>query len=109
MPSPTARWEPSWCRLRERRRSSAASARLPSSPWRWSSWPSSIVLRYEPEHSTALGFVEMFEGVFLVWMLAAVYFARGIMARLLGSRPLVAIGKVSFGLYIYHIFVIIII
>lgn len=49
----------------------------------------------------------MFEGVFLVWMLAAVYFARGIMARLLGSRPLVAIGKVSFGLYIYHIFVII--
>jgi len=66
-----------------------------------------IVLRYEPEHSTALGFVEMFEGVFLVWMLAAVYFARGIMARLLGSRPLVAIGKISFGLYIYHIFVII--
>jgi peptidoglycan/LPS O-acetylase OafA/YrhL len=66
-----------------------------------------IVLRYEPEHSTALGFVEMFEGVFLVWMLAAVYFARGFMARLLGSRPLVAVGKISFGLYIYHIFVII--
>lgn len=67
-----------------------------------------IVLRYEPEHSTALGFVEMFEGVFLVWMLAAVYFARGVMARVLGSAPLVAVGKVSFGLYIYHIFVIIV-
>jgi peptidoglycan/LPS O-acetylase OafA/YrhL len=66
-----------------------------------------IVLRYEPEHSTALGFVEMFEGVFLVWMLAAVYFARGFMARLLSFAPLVAIGKFSFGLYIYHIFVII--
>ena len=66
-----------------------------------------IVLRYEPEHSTALGFVEMFEGVFLVWMLAAVYFSSGMMARLLGSPPLVAIGKISFGLYIYHIFVII--
>lgn len=67
-----------------------------------------ILLRYEPDHSTALGFVEMFEGVFLVWLVVAVYFARGVMARLLGSRPLVAIGKVSFGLYIYHIFVIIV-
>lgn len=67
-----------------------------------------IVLRYEPERSMALGFVEMFEGVFLVWMLVAVYFARGVMARLLGSAPLVAVGKISFGLYIYHIFVIIV-
>lgn len=69
-----------------------------------------VMLRREPDTSAALGFVEMFEGVFLVWMLAAVYFLRpaSIFARVLGFPPLVAMGRFSYGLFLYHVFVIII-
>ncbi len=69
-----------------------------------------IMLRHEPDTSMVLGFVEMFEGVFLVWLLAAVYFCRERgPGRLLSIAPLVMVGKFSFGLYIYHIFVIILV
>jgi peptidoglycan/LPS O-acetylase OafA/YrhL len=61
-----------------------------------------------PEGNVCLALTESVDAVFLAWLLAASL--RGIsgpFAQLLGWSPLVYLGKISYGIYVYHVFVIV--
>lgn len=63
-----------------------------------------------PEGNLCLGITESCDAVFLAWLLAASL--RGIKSkygRFLGWAPIVYLGRISYGIYVYHVFVIIII
>jgi peptidoglycan/LPS O-acetylase OafA/YrhL len=63
-----------------------------------------------PENNIFLALTESVDAVFLAWALsAAVVGFKGHYARLLGWKPLVYLGRISYGIYVYHVFVIIIV
>jgi len=63
-----------------------------------------------PEGNIWLGLTESVDAVFLAWVLAvSVRGMNGRYARLLSWAPLVYLGKISYGIYVYHVFIIILI
>jgi len=57
-----------------------------------------------------LGMAETFDALFLSWLLvASLTGVKGKYARLLGWSPLVYLGRISYGVYVYHVFIIILI
>ena len=64
-----------------------------------------------PEKSVWLGLTESVDEIFLAWLLAAalVGMKSGRYARLLSWSPLVYLGKISYGVYVYHVFIIILV
>jgi peptidoglycan/LPS O-acetylase OafA/YrhL len=63
-----------------------------------------------PEDNLCLAMTESFDAVFLAWLLAAsLNGIKGRLGRFLGWSPLVYLGKISYGIYVYHIFVIILV
>jgi peptidoglycan/LPS O-acetylase OafA/YrhL len=63
-----------------------------------------------PENNLFLALTESVDAVFLAWALsAALIGVKGPYARLLCWTPLVYLGRISYGIYVYHVFVIIII
>jgi peptidoglycan/LPS O-acetylase OafA/YrhL len=63
-----------------------------------------------PEGNVWLGATETVDGVFLAWLLAASL--RGIGGRygqMLSWSPLVYLGKISYGIYVYHVFIIVLV
>lgn len=65
-------------------------------------------LGYLPENSPFLAISETLDTAFLIWIFISVMDGLpGPFGRLLASRPLTYLGKISYGLYIYHVFVIV--
>lgn len=63
-----------------------------------------------PENNLFLSLTESVDAVFLAWALSvALVGIKGPYARVLGWSPLVYLGKISYGVYVYHVFVIIIV
>jgi len=63
-----------------------------------------------PENSVWLALVETVDGVFLAWVLAAALTGMNDRyARLLSWTPLVYLGRISYGIYVYHVFIIILV
>jgi peptidoglycan/LPS O-acetylase OafA/YrhL len=63
-----------------------------------------------PENNVFLALTESVDAVFLAWALSAALTAsQGRYARLLSWSPLVYLGKISYGIYVYHVFVIILV
>jgi peptidoglycan/LPS O-acetylase OafA/YrhL len=63
-----------------------------------------------PENSVWLATTETVDAVFLAWVLAAaVSGMRERYARALSWAPLVYLGKISYGIYVYHVFIIILV
>jgi peptidoglycan/LPS O-acetylase OafA/YrhL len=63
-----------------------------------------------PENNVLLALTESIDAVFLAWVLAVSL--KGMnkrYARLLSWAPLVYLGKISYGMYVYHVFIIILI
>ncbi len=63
-------------------------------------------MRYWPQDDPWIAFIEVFEAVFIGWVLAAT--AQGWVGwfgRLLASPPLVYLGRISLGIYLYHVLV----
>ena len=63
-----------------------------------------------PQENAFLALAESFDAFFLAWILAASL--TGIQhryARVLGWSPLVYLGRISYGIYVYHVFIIILI
>lgn len=57
-----------------------------------------------------LALVESFDAVFLSWLLiASLTGTTGRYGRILGWSPLVYLGRISYGIYVYHIFIIVLI
>lgn len=67
-------------------------------------------LGYLPPDSAFLAISETLDTTFLIWIFINVMDGLpGPLGRLLASRPLTYLGKISYGLYIYHVFVIVIV
>ncbi len=63
-----------------------------------------------PEGNIWLGFTETVDAFFLAWLLTvSLNGVKNCYANFLGSQPLVYLGRISYGIYVYHVFVIIII
>ena len=63
-----------------------------------------------PENNVWLGLTESVDEVFLAWLLImSLNGARGRYSDFLSWTPLVYLGKISYGIYVYHVFVIILI
>jgi peptidoglycan/LPS O-acetylase OafA/YrhL len=63
-----------------------------------------------PETNVCLGFTESVDAVFLAWVLAAsISGMNERYARILSWAPLVYLGKISYGVYVYHVFIIILV
>ncbi len=63
-----------------------------------------------PENNLFLALTETVDAVFLAWALAAALVGgTGRYIRLLSWSPLVYLGRISYGIYVYHVFVIILI
>ena len=63
-----------------------------------------------PENNIFLALTESVDAVFLAWALAtALIGVTGPYARVLSWTPLVYLGRISYGVYVYHVFVIILI
>jgi peptidoglycan/LPS O-acetylase OafA/YrhL len=63
-----------------------------------------------PGDSAWLGMAESFDSFFLSWLLiASLTGVKGKYARVLGWSPLVYLGRISYGVYVYHVFIIILI
>ncbi len=63
-----------------------------------------------PENNVWLALTESIDAVFLAWVLAASL--KGMKeryARMLSWAPLVYLGKISYGMYVYHVFIIILV
>jgi len=59
-----------------------------------------------PEGHLGLAFVESFDAVFLAWLLITTASGiKGVCGSVLGWPPLVYLGKISYGIYVYHMFV----
>ena len=63
-----------------------------------------------PADSAWLGLVESFDAFFLSWLLiASLTGVTGRYGRFLGWSPLVYLGRISYGVYVYHVFIIILV
>jgi peptidoglycan/LPS O-acetylase OafA/YrhL len=63
-----------------------------------------------PEGNIWLALTESVDAVFLAWALAAsIHGMKGRYARLLSWAPLVYLGKISYGIYVYHVFIIVLV
>ena len=63
-----------------------------------------------PEGTIFLSLTESFDAVFLAWILAAALSGRtGRYGRILAWAPCAYVGKISYGIYVYHVFVIIVV
>lgn len=63
-----------------------------------------------PEGNIFLGFTESVDAVFLAWLVAvSIGGVKGVWGRMLGWAPIVYIGRISYGIYVYHVFVIVVI
>jgi len=63
-----------------------------------------------PENNIWLGLTESVDEIFLAWVLAAALVGmKDRYARLLSWAPLVYLGKISYGIYVYHVFIIILV
>ena len=63
-----------------------------------------------PEGNVCLALTESVDAVFLAWVLAAaLHGMNDRYARLLSWSPLVYLGKISYGIYVYHVFIIILV
>jgi peptidoglycan/LPS O-acetylase OafA/YrhL len=63
-----------------------------------------------PENSVWLALTESIDAIFLAWILAAALTGMNERyARLLSWAPLVYLGKISYGIYVYHVFIIILV
>lgn len=63
-----------------------------------------------PENNVFLALTESVDAVFLAWALSAALTAgQGRYTRLLSWSPLVYLGKISYGVYVYHVFIIVIV
>lgn len=63
-----------------------------------------------PEDNVWLALTESFDAVFLAWLLAsALNGMKSRYAAFLGWSPLVYLGRISYGIYVYHVFVIILV
>jgi len=65
-----------------------------------------------PEGNAWLALTESVDAVFLAWVLAASLSLNGMKsryARALSWAPLVYLGKISYGLYVYHVFIIVLV
>ena len=63
-----------------------------------------------PENNLFLALTESVDAVFLAWVLSAALIGfKGPYGRVLSWEPLVYVGKISYGVYVYHVFVIILI
>ncbi len=61
-----------------------------------------------PENSVWLALTESVDAVFLAWVLAASLTGMNTRyARILSWTPLVYVGRISYGIYVYHVFIII--
>jgi peptidoglycan/LPS O-acetylase OafA/YrhL len=61
-----------------------------------------------PENNLFLGLTESVDAIFLAWALSiALVGVTGIYARVLSWSPLVYLGRISYGVYVYHVFIII--
>jgi peptidoglycan/LPS O-acetylase OafA/YrhL len=61
-----------------------------------------------PEGNIFLGFTESVDAVFLAWLVAvSIGGVKGVWGRMLGWAPIVYIGRISYGIYVYHVFVIV--
>ncbi len=64
------------------------------------------LMRYSTFQSPFLALTETFENVFLAWvMLRTIEGWPGVVGKLFESRVLVYIGKVSYGIYVFHVLV----
>jgi len=63
-----------------------------------------------PEDNVWLALTETIDAIFLAWLLAAALTGMNARyARLLSWTPLVYLGKISYGIYVYHVFIIILV
>jgi len=63
-----------------------------------------------PEDNVWLALTESLDGIFLAWLLtASLTGMKGRYVLLLSWLPLVYLGRISYGIYVYHVFVIIIV
>ncbi len=63
-----------------------------------------------PEDNVWLALTESVDAVFLAWVLAAaVTSMKGRYGRALSWTPLVYLGKISYGIYVYHVFIIVLV
>ena len=63
-----------------------------------------------PETNICLALTESVDSIFLAWILAAsISGIKDRYARLLSWSPLVYLGKISYGIYVYHVFIIILV
>jgi peptidoglycan/LPS O-acetylase OafA/YrhL len=63
-----------------------------------------------PENNVWLAATESVDAVFLAWVLAAALSGmKERYARMLSWAPLVYLGKISYGIYVYHVFIIILV
>jgi peptidoglycan/LPS O-acetylase OafA/YrhL len=61
-----------------------------------------------PETNIFIALTESVDAVFLAWALsAAIIGFKGPYARMLEWKPLIYLGRISYGIYVYHVFVII--
>jgi peptidoglycan/LPS O-acetylase OafA/YrhL len=63
-----------------------------------------------PENNVWLALTESIDAIFLAWLLAAAVTGMNARyARILSWAPLVYLGKISYGIYVYHVFIIILV
>ena len=63
-----------------------------------------------PENNLFLALTESVDAIFLAWALSvALVGVKGPYARVLSWSPLVYLGRISYGVYVYHVFVIILV
>jgi peptidoglycan/LPS O-acetylase OafA/YrhL len=61
-----------------------------------------------PYDNVCLGLAESFDAFFLAWLLvSALTGVTGRYSILLGWKPLVYLGRISYGVYVYHVFIIV--
>jgi len=63
-----------------------------------------------PEDNIWLATTESVDAIFLAWVLSvSLVGMKGRYARLLSWAPLVYLGKISYGIYVYHVFIIVLV
>ncbi len=63
-----------------------------------------------PENNVCLALTESVDAIFLAWILASsISGMSSRYARMLSWSPLVYLGKISYGIYVYHVFIIILV
>jgi peptidoglycan/LPS O-acetylase OafA/YrhL len=63
-----------------------------------------------PEDNVWLALTESVDAIFLAWVLSvSLVGMKGRYARLLSWAPLVYLGKISYGIYVYHVFIIVLV